>query len=235
MCSIVGSFNKLKFLELMEQNEFRGSFSYSLTVIDPKSYVSGTVKDFGLFDPEILDKVPEGWYMLGHLQNPTGGLVHDVNRIHPAVRVFDEDYDYDFNHMDPGIISLKLLHNGIIKPATMEMIEGHFEHTYKWDTEALLDFITSYGSEDLETPLSQIDGSFSCALLREGVDLLLFRNSVAPMFYDDHLTISSIPFEDSTSTRYNTIYHMDLLNVRLLPVNTFLNKHMPFYYGEDDE
>ena len=66
MCSIVGSFSKEKFTELMQLNQFRGNFSYSVSlynIIDKK--ITFQSKSFGEYSSKVLD-------------------ILDTTRIHPT-------------------------------------------------------------------------------------------------------------------------------------------------------
>lgn len=221
MCSIVGSFDKAKFLELVKLNSYRGTFSHSLTYIDPTELTSSTLKRFGPFDETLLDSVPDGYYMLGHCQAPTGGLVKDIDRVHPYTNEL-----------------FKLLHNGILKPQTMEMINKELGTEYEWDTQALLEYITKGSHDKLYFPLdfvkslADIDGSFACCLLQGTDYIYFFRNSVAPLFIDDKLNISSTGFKGAQSIMFNAIFQLNLFNKTYEEVATFNNKHDPFYFGE---
>lgn len=159
--------------------------------------------------------------MLGHCQAPTGGLVENPEHIHPYVSG-----------------PFKLLHNGIIKPQTMEMINKELGTEYGWDTQALLEFTTKGGHDKLYLPpgftnaLADIDGSFACCLLQGTDHIYFFRNSVAPLFIDDGLNISSTGFKGAQSIMFNTIFQLNLFNKTYEEVTTFNNKHDPFYFGE---
>ena len=85
MCSIIGSFSKEKFKELVELNQHRGDFSYSLLVLDPISSKALQKKQgFGKFPVDIIDDAMDNKYYLGHTQAPTNGLIEDSSKIHPA-------------------------------------------------------------------------------------------------------------------------------------------------------
>ncbi|MGI0075792.1 MAG: hypothetical protein ACREAU_00105 [Nitrosopumilaceae archaeon] len=218
MCSIIGSFDKEKFLELVKLNSYRGMFSHSLTVI--QGITSTTVKNFGAFDEALLEKIPDGCYMLGHCQAPTNGLIEDRERIHPYIKG-----------------PFKLFHNGIIKPQTMEMINRRLGTKYEWDTQALAEYITKdsgdklYISADFVNSLEDIDGSFACCLVVGVNNIYIFRNSTAPLFIDNDLNISSTGFKDAQSIMFNSIYQLILYDRTYQEVATFENKHDPFYFG----
>jgi hypothetical protein len=210
MCSIVGSFSVEKFKELLELNKSRGSFSYSLTVIDSYKNKSTTTKDFGDFDLSLLDNIPKGAYLLGHCQAPTNGLHKLVERIHPYV-------------MKNGS---KILHNGIIKTKSMKILNEKMGTNYEWDTQALAEYISS----DLISRLADIEGSFACVLIEDNTFVEVFRNAIAPLFTDDNGNLSSTKFKSSISIKENTFYLLSFVTKSFLPIGTFINTHNPYYF-----
>ena len=105
MCSIIGSFDKEKILELFELNKHRGNTTWSLAVINPKTLDLAVSKNSGPFDPNWFytmasleeKKRDEIRYYLLHIQAPTT-KVASLKYIHPA-----ENHDH------------YLWHNGVIK------------------------------------------------------------------------------------------------------------------------
>jgi glucosamine 6-phosphate synthetase-like amidotransferase/phosphosugar isomerase protein len=204
MCSIVGSYSKTKFIELIKLNTYRGAFSHSLTIIKQGSY--DIVKDFGPFNEDLLNTeyYEEGDYLLGHCQAPTNGLVQDYDRIHPYQG------------------KLILLHNGIIKDAEVDRINAELGNDYVWDTQALAEYI-----QDDFTKLSDIEGSFACGCIKNN-ELFVFRNAISPLYRDVDSNISSTKFAGSEMIMNNSIYKLD--NKTFNIVETFNNKHNPYYF-----
>ena len=205
MCSIIGSYSKDKFLELVKLNEYRGSFSYSLTVYNEND--SNTWKDFGLFNKDVLDNVRDGDFILGHCQAPTNGLVRDYNRIHPYIND-----------------SIKLLHNGIIKKNDVDRINELLNTNYEWDTQALGEYIKN----DFDR-LSDVEGSFACCLIKDN-KLFIFRNAISPLYVDRNANISSTKFKESNMIEFNTIYQLDHLSHSFDGCSNFNNTHNPYYF-----
>lgn len=213
MCAIFGSYNKDKFLELLDLNSYRGSYSYSYTVIN-NDYSCKTFKDFGTLDKTIFNDKYQGVYMLGHVQAPTGGLVRNYSRIHPAEKE-----------------NFKLWHNGIIKGKCLTEMQNNLNSTNQWDTQLLLETIVTDTFEP--SNLDQVDGAFSCALLKENAYLMLFRNTTSPLFVNDALDISSTKFSSSTKTNANTVYHVDITNRKLNEFTKFNNINNPYYFANE--
>jgi glucosamine 6-phosphate synthetase-like amidotransferase/phosphosugar isomerase protein len=216
MCAIFGSFNKDKFVELMELNSYRGSFSYSYTVIH-NDFTSKTFKDFGTMDKNMLSGKSQNGYMLGHVQAPTGGLIKNYSRIHPA-----EKNEY------------LLWHNGIIKGKYLTKMQEELNSTNEWDTKLLLDTIVP--DAFMPTTLNDVDGAFSCVLMKQDAYLMLFRNSTSPLFMNDALDISSTKFQYSSKTDKNVVYNVDFVNRKMTEFTKFQNINNPYYFaGEQKE
>ena len=203
MCSIIGSYDKDKFIELLTLNRYRGSFSYSLTLYSEQEIC--TFKDFDSFNIDLLDHAKPGDYLLGHCQAPTNGLVRDFDRIHP----------YE-------TINLRLLHNGIIKTESVSSINSKLNSEYKWDTQALGEFI-----KDDFNLLSDIEGSFACVCIKNK-QLYVFRNAISPLYMDSNCNISSTKFSGATMIEHNTVFQ--LLNREFIVVDSFNNQHNPYYF-----
>lgn len=181
MCSIVGSFSKDKIIELCKLNEYRGAISHSI------SYYDTDEKDFALvqksYGPINFDRITinAGQYCIVHQQAPTD----NNNGIHPA------------DHLDSY-----LWHNGLLKPSTITALQKIYKTDELWDTMLLLRFL-----QDHDAPRG-VDGSFSC-ILWDGLGLYIFRNELAPMFFDLNGNISSTRFENSTSLEPNKFFTFD--------------------------
>lgn len=219
MCAIVGSFSRDKFNSLMNLNMYRGAFSFSITIIDPLSLTTNTYKSLGQFDPKLFDSIrcKAGSYYLGHTQAPTGGLVRDIKRVHPAENS-----------------GLKLWHNGILKSLEIERLQKELSSSCVWDTQLFLDYTYQKNSSGLGPILSEIDGSFACAYLKENDFLYIFRNSPGILFVDSELNISSTKFNQSELLKSNCVYSLDLVNKKINEVTTFSSKSDPYFFVGDE-
>lgn len=215
MCSIVGSFSENKFCELMKLNAYRGEFSHSISYIT-KEFESHTEKQFGQFKQiefrTGLVEQTKDYYYLGHSQAPTGGLVLDANRIHPASNG-----------------KFKLLHNGIIKSSYVETLRSVLRSSNSWDTQLLLDYLVE-NNMNFEK-LSDIDGAFACALIKESQFLTIFRNAPSVLFIDENFNISSTKFEGAKLVDVDSVFSLDLYNKKMKKISSFTSKSDPYYYG----
>lgn len=205
MCSIVASFDKNKFIELMKLNSYRGNFSYSVLCFNyVEKKIISIYKSFGIFDENILKNIEDGdIYFIGHQQSPTGGLIKDEKRIHPSI-----------------INNSYLYHNGMLKNNFLQK----YDYNNKWDTELLHKLI----NDDIKN-LNLIEGSYSCLYIKENGDILLFRNQLSPLYIDKNLNISSTVFESSNMTEYNVIYRLDFNNKNIIEVNKINNNECIYF------
>lgn len=205
MCSIIGSFDKKKLIELCELNAYRGQHSHSISYYDPDIndffYIS---RSYGAIDYDMID-IPEGQYCVVHMQAPTTDVDNDC--IHPA-----------------QITNRYLWHNGIIKQKEIERLQKKFNVDDTWDTYLLLVQMINIGTPE------NIDGTFSC-LYYNGSNLYLFRNEISPMFIDSEFNISSTKFENSSPTNENTVYLFRPERKVLNEVFTFKTVENPYYFG----
>jgi asparagine synthetase B (glutamine-hydrolysing) len=209
MCSIVGSFSKERFKKLITLNQSRGSFSYSLMTINPETLeIIQIVQDFGQFDFDALDKAPDG-YHIGHTQAPTGGLVKDPERIHPA------RYNGKF-----------LFHNGIIKHKDVERLKEEQDTDESWDSKLMLKDIEAKG---LEESLNSIDGSFACVYF-DGSTIKIFRSAAGILFLGNDMDISSTKFDDAIRIEKDTIYNFDITSGNVNTIDYFISKSAPYFY-----
>ena len=203
MCSIIGSFSKEKVIELIELNQHRGNFSYSISTFDTDNNVmTDQIKSFGSFDKEVLGRCSdkENIYYICHVQAPTGGLMQDPKRIHPT-----------------NINDTFLWHNGIIKSRSIKKLQAQFITIEEFDT-ALLHKVLPNWKE-----LSTVEGLFSCAYVnKEG--LHLFRTKHGQLHIDKDMNISSERFEGSKCINYDTIYQVDLKEKQLKEIDSFNTK-----------
>ena len=203
MCSIIGSFDKDKLVELADLNRYRGEHSHSLYVFCPETYgIKFQHKALGSLNFNEHE-LPSG-YMVAHQQAPTTKKWN--NNIHPA----------EWNNN-------LLWHNGIIKAPTVKRLKELHKTDETWDTKLML-----YSLDKFHDPLESIDGSFSCLWMR-GPELMLFRNEISPMFIDDDFSISSTKFKGAKSTEANTMYFFDIKYRQLGEDRKFLTVNNPYY------
>lgn len=208
MCSIVGSFSKDKFKELVKLNQSRGSFSYSFLVLNPTTLETVSLtQNFGTFPTDIVDST--SGVMLGHCQAPTGGLIEDPDRIHPA-------------RLDNSF----LFHNGIIKQKDVKRLQEEYSTNEGWDSKLMLIEIKKKGLIDA---LNTLDGSFAC-VYKDQEGIFIFRSQAGTLFVDDDLNISSTKFDNSERIKHDTIYKLDLINKSISEYNTFKSKSSPYFY-----
>lgn len=211
MCAIVGSFNRDKLIELIELNSYRGSHSYSFSILNPKTgELEVRVKQLGTFQPDSSDcQLPEGYYGIVHIQAPTTDAKH-IGDVHPAKEA-----------------NAHLWHNGIIKANHVKVLQSRYGVDTNWDTKLLLRAVLTSFNE-----LNYMDGSFSC-LLHDDNRAYLFRNDISPMFYDNNLNISSTKFERSISTPSNRVLVMDFVAKCLYNVCEFKTVENPYFFGDE--
>ncbi len=191
MCSISGSFSLQKLSELVELNRYRGEHSHSFSIYDVnKKKFIGTIRQLGPIDMSTVC-LPLGCYGIVHQQAPTTEN-KSMDTVHPAQK--NENV---------------LFHNGILKPKEIKRLKKKHKSKSTWDTELLLLDLIKEG-----VPLN-IDGSFSCVYYDGNGELFLFRNSIAPMFEDSDLNISSTKFTGGNAIRPDTMYRMNFEDKKL--------------------
>lgn len=202
MCGISGSFDRGRFITLMQGNQYRGSFSYSIMVLDNQFKVVHLSREFGEFNEHRVPKVVAGHYWIGHVQAPTGGLIRDIERVHPS--------EYRGSY---------LFHNGILKRGFLTSVGGQG----RWDTGVLHELLRDDGPDALD----YVDGSFSCVYVTEG-NVFMFRNATSPMFMNDQGDISSVKQVGvHTPTDHNRMYR---LGTQFTTYTVFNNKNQPYYF-----
>ena len=202
MCSIVGSFSKEKFTELMQLNQFRGNFSYSVSlynIIDKK--ITFQSKSFGEYSSKVLDILDTtNCYVIGHVQAPTGGLTQDTTRIHPT-----------------NAENTFLWHNGIITSRGIKNLQKTLGSQDTFDTLLLNKSI----SQNFDS-LSEIEGLFTCLFVDENKGKVnIFRTKHGKLFVDEDLNISSEKFKNSKCINYDTVYELDFINKKLNIIQKF--------------
>jgi hypothetical protein len=208
MCGISGSFGLNKLLELININNTRGTFSFSLMVFNTETKtVEAIYKGFDDFRSDVINSFiklnrPE-FYYISHSQAPTStdiGLTKNVNRIHPAS---------NNNHF--------LYHNGIIKTNCIKELQRSLNSNEEWDTKLLLDSINSD-----YTKLESINGSFACVEIKNTVNI--FRNESSILYYDDDLNISSINHNsEMEELPPNTVFKLDFKSKIINPIHKFVS------------
>jgi len=208
MCSIVGSFSKQTFKELVTLNQSRGLFSYSFMVFDPTNHkIVSLNQNFGEFPLSIVDDAQSDMYYIGHTQSPTSGLIQDVNRIHPAMS------NNQF-----------LFHNGIIKQKDVLRLQSAINVDEKWDSKLML--LDIQNTSLIET-LNTIDGSFACVYF-DGSELMIFRSAAGTLFIDKQMSISSTKFNDSYRIDKDKVYALDF-KLGLNEIGAFTSKSSPYF------
>jgi hypothetical protein len=225
MCGISASFSAETFRELVSLNQSRGEFSFSYTrfFTTGQDFQSGNLTDhvtrkgFGKFEFAFDEPNPKALFHLGHCQAPTGGLIKDPERIHPATY--------------KGFL---LYHNGVLKDHEVKFLQDDLVTPLSWDTGLFLQAIATRGIKSLSETLSSIDGSFACILYKEGESkFYVFRSKAAILFIDDKLSISSSPFPFAKLLDSDIIYELDLIARTFTQVGIFRSKSSPYLIDED--
>lgn len=193
MCSIVASFNKKNLEDLVDLNQFRGNFSFSYLEFE----TGELTKQFGQYNKSVINNNLN--YKVSHLQAPTGGLIQDINRIHPT-----------------NIDNTKLYHNGIITPRGIKFLQNKLNSTETFDTWLLHKAIEEFGFNIL----SEIEGLFSCLYIKDD-KIFIFRTRHGKLYIDEEMNISSERFENSKCINYDTVYELDIINKNVNTINKF--------------
>lgn len=213
MCSIIGSFNRHTFKDLVELNRYRGEHSHSLAVIDLDAGLVALHRGFSGIPNQAIDKVfanYPGCYIVGHMQAPTTDA-KDESAIHPARDTHDAH----------------LWHNGIIKEDCIAQMQRTLGDDTPWDT-ALLNRWISEGHS-----LNDVDGSFACMRHDHTNGLTLFRNALSPLFLNAALDLSSTKFAGAAPVTENVVWRLDLEYGRKESISTFSTKNT-FYIDIND-
>lgn len=200
MCSIIGSFSKKKITELVEVNQHRGKFAYSILAYNTmNNKIFQIYKDFGVFSLDNIKEMPNIYYIC-HLQSPTGGIEIDVNRTHPTM--YNDTY---------------LFHNGILKQRAIDKLQFTYNTNITFDTKLLHMSLTSWNN------LNDIEGLFACLYIKNE-NINIFRSKHSKLYIDKDLNISSEKFPDSKCINYDTIYKLNFKNNNLIAIDTFKTK-----------
>ena len=199
MCSIFASHKKDILSELADLNQYRGNFSYSITEISNK--VESQIKEFGIFNKDNIHY--NNLFKICHVQAPTGGLVEDIDRIHPV--------EYS---------NTLLWHNGIITPRGIKFLQEKLNTTETFDTKLLSLALYNFGW----CILNEIEGLFACVYYKDGC-LFLFRTKHGKLYIDnvneDDIIISSERYKDTKCINFDTVYHLDISNNSLKEISKF--------------
>lgn len=208
MCSIIGSFDKEKIVELCELNAYRGQHSHSISYYDTyHNDFTQINRKLGPINYDDINIPSFNTYCIVHMQAPTTDAKDDLS-VHPAV--IERDV---------------LWHNGILKAKEIERLREKYKLMTQWDTYILLKHMMSEGTPD------GIDGTFSC-LWFDSYRLYLFRNEISPMFIEGS-NISSTKFANSEPTPANTILLFEPSFRRLVPILNFNTVENPYYFGDE--
>lgn len=213
MCAIIGSFNRNRFLRILDANMYRGGHSYSLFSFSVDGYVYRMYQGFGTPSStlvhDLFDTLPIT-YVIGHVQAPTTDA-RTVDSIHPAVS-------------DAGSM---LWHNGIIKTDFISHMQQVMCDTTEWDTALLNRWIDKgYG-------LDSVDGSFACVRY-ENNTISMFRNELSPLFYSGELDISSHKIDGMTSLVPGAVVELDLPQRAMLVTGKTFKTANRFFADLDD-
>lgn len=203
MCSIIGSFDRDKVIELCELNAYRGQYTHSVNYFDVARGTLTVHRREGAVDYSTIN-IPQGNYCIVHMQAPT---TENTGAVHPAY--YEGSY---------------LWHNGILKQKEVDRLKVTLQEIASWDTYLLLKAYIS--GHDMGT----IDGSFSCLLYEES-SLVLFRNELSPMFIDENMTISSTKFAGAVSTNPNVFLSLNLKKKTVQAGKTFKTAENPYFFA----
>ena len=64
-------------------------------------------------------------------------------------------------------------------------------------------------------------------------ELFVFRNEIAPLFYDTNLNFSSTKFEDSMALPADMVFKIDLKHRKITPIAFFETMENPYYIPEE--
>lgn len=202
MCSIIGSYDPEQLKLLVELNQHRGNFSYSISMFDEDGITIN--KEFGDFDFDAVKVADPNDYILCHVQAPTGGLVKDRDRIHPI------RYDNSL-----------LWHNGILTDAGIKYLQEATKSTETFDTYLLVKALELFGIDIL----SKVEGLFSCVWKNNENEFFVFRTKHGKLYVDDFLSISSERFANSRCINSDTVYRINW-NQKKLEVTTHFKTMM---------
>jgi len=224
MCAIVGSFDTDTLLDLIEINSYRGSHSYSFSILDTYTGIMTICKrELGDIDRSSI-VIPERHYGIAHIQAPTTDA-RGLESVHPARANLISSYRVDKNTLNEQY-STCIWHNGIMKDDTIKELQKT-SGDIKWDTMLMLCELMSEGWQALD----KFDGTFSCLFYNSG-SMYLFRNEISPMFIDNNMNISSTKFLGSRATEPNKVLRMEFEHKTAAPIYTFKTVENPYYFGE---
>jgi hypothetical protein len=205
MCGISASFNLDTLLELIDINNKRGTFSFSLLVYNTKKEaIEAIYQSFSDSRPSIIEYYKQlnnkDLYYISHSQAPTStdiGLTEDITRIHPA-------------KLDNRV----LYHNGILKEKSINQLQLKYGLKENWDTKLLLTCI-----DDSYNNLNQIEGSYACIDILK--DIKIFRNESSILYFDDELNLSSTKIKNMKEVPINAVFILNFKDMELNNIFSF--------------
>ena len=207
MCGIISSFSGDKIRELYEKNARRGTGAITLTLLNPSGVVGIWRNQYDNSLDQFNRKLDDDeYYKIIHVQSPTST---DRTKTHPS-----------------DLRGSLLWHNGILKESTISVLQSSLNTSEKWDTHLLhRGYIDADSHEEF---LSSLDGSFAC-LYHSGFYLYAFRNTIAPLFYDDEMTFSSVRFDQSKPVPPNKTFLVNLVDRSMFDTSIdFKTKNDPY-------
>lgn len=213
MCSIIGAFNKEKLLELVKLNQYRGNFSYSISVFDNSEGIVSSYKQFGEFNLDLVPEKKPLQYYIAHVQAPTGGLIYEYSRIHPSY--IEESKSF-------------LWHNGILKTNTIKELRQKLITSRNWDTYLLHEDLDVEGFEGL----NNIDGSFGCIYIISNPKpkFYVFTSDIITLYIDNNFNLSSVSIPNSERIIPNKVYELDIITKKKNVCFEFNSKSSPYYF-----
>jgi asparagine synthetase B (glutamine-hydrolysing) len=214
MCSIIGSFDKKTLKKLVKLNQFRGSFSHSLTIYNTTTgTIKSQIKNFGEFPVKLLDMITleKDDYIIGHVQAPTGGMVLDKDRIHPV-----------------ELGNSQLWHNGLLTSRGITHLQKELLTDETFDTKLLHTSLKVIGLK----ALNDIEGMFASVYVANN-EMFIFRSKHAKLYIDKDMNISSESFV-GVNIPADTVYAVDLKEKKLSEVWKFKTKRFNVVIPDGD-
>lgn len=206
MCGIVASPSLATATQIATELRSRGTRAWSLTTINMDTFTPTdsqasaiTFEATSVRPPTSPNSAPLYVY---HLQSPTA----EQYRFHPAVLTVNGT-----EH--------QLWHNGMMDSSE------HARFGRVWDTRLLLELLISRAGEPNFERLNEFQGSFACYYLQVGVGFYVFRNRIAPQYWDEQLhSYMSIKTPLSQPIEPGIVYNMKDQTT----VASFENNYNPF-------
>lgn len=217
MCGLFASRDTQKLKELFDLNSRRGQTRMSITEchVGEADFTVIDVKTFPNVRSDRIDQTTGGTFRLVHIQAPTDPMNVDS---HPSIH--------------PNGF---LWHNGILKEDTIKDLQQTYGvPDVTWDTRLMhigmmTEEMMSNDPKRLGSFLSRLDGSFACFYADGFCDLLVFRNAISPLFYDDRMNFSSLKFNGSKSIPHGVVWKVDFQYNQLIDTGIhFTTQNNPY-------